>query len=412
MLNYNYEGIPLDYFVLKPHAYSQYPPCQRDYVWKHNMQHKLIDSILRGLPIPPVTLLPTNDEYSGSTYWVVDGQQRLETIRKYINNDFPTAKRFRDEPLIKPIAPGKRYFELDDYHRKKFNEYKMQVCTLGGIDDGNIELVYRRLNYQVQLALPERLYSYHSPARIQGERLQEHPFWITVYCGKSDRKQVYQMALMTMLMELYDTYCNMTTSRLVDMASGANIGKNVPHDLHLKIAKRLTVAEHIYGGSDMRGMTHIIPIYQSVMILENDGCDLQKSPSDCFSNWFNEVRMKSLESRTNHGTEDLFTVLTKVVAQQKFWIEQLPKLQNVPGLVYKDIKRSFDALDRLKALIRQKGKCAICKKPVTTKDDGHHIDAYANGGKTASDNCLLVHSHCHKNLTFPAQMNSIEAQVG
>ena len=165
------------------------------------MQRKLIDSILRGLPIPPLTIIPEEDELFGPIYRIVDGQQRLETIFRYINDEFSTEKKFRDEPLIKPISPGRKYSELEQVYRKKFDNYMLQICIIDGVDPENIELVYRRMNYQKSLKLSERLYSYQSPAKKIAEKLDKHPIWTTVYMGNMDRKQVYQMVLMVILME-------------------------------------------------------------------------------------------------------------------------------------------------------------------------------------------------------------------
>ena len=60
------------------------PEMQREFVWDSEKCSRLIESILLGLPIPPLFLL----EVGNSEYEIVDGYQRLTTLFNYING-FP-----------------------------------------------------------------------------------------------------------------------------------------------------------------------------------------------------------------------------------------------------------------------------------------------------------------------------------
>jgi uncharacterized protein with ParB-like and HNH nuclease domain len=85
---YNYQGMAIHALYAERDAYDTYPSCQRDYVWSRGMQQKLIDSVLRGLPIPPITILPASQHtIMGTRFWVVDGQQRLKTILRFRDAD-------------------------------------------------------------------------------------------------------------------------------------------------------------------------------------------------------------------------------------------------------------------------------------------------------------------------------------
>ena len=58
---------------------------QRDKVWSEEKKSFLIDSILKNYPIPPVFLrLRINKDTGATTYDVIDGKQRLTTIRDFI----------------------------------------------------------------------------------------------------------------------------------------------------------------------------------------------------------------------------------------------------------------------------------------------------------------------------------------
>jgi len=60
------------------------PSFQRGYVWTNSTASKLIESILLNVPIPPC-YLSQNDSFELD---VIDGQQRLESIYRYMNNEF------------------------------------------------------------------------------------------------------------------------------------------------------------------------------------------------------------------------------------------------------------------------------------------------------------------------------------
>jgi len=60
------------------------PTYQRRDRWDNKKRSKLIESILMNIPIPPVYLR----ESDLNQYEVIDGRQRLETIRRFLSNQF------------------------------------------------------------------------------------------------------------------------------------------------------------------------------------------------------------------------------------------------------------------------------------------------------------------------------------
>lgn len=55
------------------------PPYQRNFIWKPKDQSNLIDSILKGFPLPNFFLYKKEDDF----YEMVDGQQRTRTIYRF-----------------------------------------------------------------------------------------------------------------------------------------------------------------------------------------------------------------------------------------------------------------------------------------------------------------------------------------
>jgi uncharacterized protein with ParB-like and HNH nuclease domain len=56
------------------------PPYQRRSVWSPRDRRFFIDTVLNDYPAPPVFLHKTLDDQGRTTYHVVDGKQRLQTI--------------------------------------------------------------------------------------------------------------------------------------------------------------------------------------------------------------------------------------------------------------------------------------------------------------------------------------------
>lgn len=82
------------------------PGYQRRLRWTTKKRSLLIESFLLNIPVPPVFLF----EHDYNEYEVIDGRQRIETIRAFLSNDFPLTsleywpelerKRFNDLPAV------------------------------------------------------------------------------------------------------------------------------------------------------------------------------------------------------------------------------------------------------------------------------------------------------------------------
>jgi len=132
---------------------------QRGSVWTPAARTYLIDSILRGYPIPKIYLRTIVDtKTKRSMREVVDGQQRVQAILAFANDDLvlgPRAEEFA----------GKRYSQLDDEMQRGFLSYAIAVDQLlnAGLDE--VLEVFARLNsYSVSLNAPEKRH-----ARFQGD---------------------------------------------------------------------------------------------------------------------------------------------------------------------------------------------------------------------------------------------------
>ena len=64
------------------------PLFQRNPVWTPKQKSYLIDSILRGYPVPEIYLQTTEDEDGNDRHIVVDGQQRIRACLEFLAGNF------------------------------------------------------------------------------------------------------------------------------------------------------------------------------------------------------------------------------------------------------------------------------------------------------------------------------------
>jgi len=127
------------------------PDFQRRAVWSEKAKSYLIDTILRGRPIPKI-LISQRLEGSRTIRVVVDGQQRLRAITEFVNGDFPIS-RAHNEKLA-----GKRYGGLSADIQDEFLKYELGVDLLFSRAYEDILDIFARINsYTVMLNKQELL---------------------------------------------------------------------------------------------------------------------------------------------------------------------------------------------------------------------------------------------------------------
>ncbi len=157
------------------------PRFQRRSVWSDNARSYLMDTIIRGKPIPKVfirqRLNPTTKQ---SIREVVDGQQRLRTILLYLKDGFQINKKHNADY-------GGLYFsqlnQVDDKIQENILTYEIAVDLLINVSDSEVLDIFSRLNsYAVILNEQERINADHfGPFKKLTEQLGHkfYDFWVT-----------------------------------------------------------------------------------------------------------------------------------------------------------------------------------------------------------------------------------------
>jgi hypothetical protein len=126
------------------------PNFQRGSVWPSHARTYLIDSLLRGYPIPKLLLRTNVDRTTRRTVRdVVDGQQRLRTIFDFVNDKLVLGSKATG-------YQGKKYSDLEPEEQDALLSYKLTCEQLINASDEDVLEVFGRINsYAVPVNEPE-----------------------------------------------------------------------------------------------------------------------------------------------------------------------------------------------------------------------------------------------------------------
>ncbi len=154
------------------------PKFQRRSVWSPRAQSYLMDTIIRGKPIPKIFMRQeVNPKTKKTRREIVDGQQRIRTVLSFVADGFKISKVHNTE------VGGIVYSKLDNGIQKDILSYEFTVDLLQNMEDGDVYDIFARLNtYSVTLNAQELRHSQHfgdfrtSVAKISTEFSR---FWST-----------------------------------------------------------------------------------------------------------------------------------------------------------------------------------------------------------------------------------------
>lgn len=117
------------------------PDYQRGYIWKNDFKDKLIYSIIKRYPTGSISVRSLNIPNSkGAKEEVVDGQQRLTTIKNFVSNEY-TIRSEWSRKIIELIAS----YLGDNFEDSKLDKLKKKLK-----DKGNIRLKFEDLPSIIQ----------------------------------------------------------------------------------------------------------------------------------------------------------------------------------------------------------------------------------------------------------------------
>ncbi|GAA1110346.1 DUF262 domain-containing protein [Nocardiopsis metallicus] len=129
------------------------PPFQRNLVWNTEQQGFLVDSILRGLPVPEVYIQTETSADGSESTIVVDGQQRISACLNFIEGKI----RLGGGEELGDEWRGKTFSELEEGLQRRFRSYELVARKLPSVGDNVLREIFRRLNKTVEAMEPQEL---------------------------------------------------------------------------------------------------------------------------------------------------------------------------------------------------------------------------------------------------------------
>ena len=149
------------------------PGFQRGFVWSLLEQSRFIESLILGLPVPNIFLA---QDRSSKTLNIVDGQQRLKTLQRYLAGDFPISNSkkihedLRSRYFNRQVAKTNRSKILEDADERTLSDSILHSIVIrpdpssDSLDYGQeynnaVIQIFRRLNTSGKALQPQEVRS-------------------------------------------------------------------------------------------------------------------------------------------------------------------------------------------------------------------------------------------------------------
>lgn len=175
------------------------PRFQRRPVWTDKAKSFLMDTILRGKPIPKIFIRQKiNVSTRTSIREVVDGQQRLRTILTFIKDGFVVSTRQN------PTHGGVLFSQLPEDIQGQVLAYEVSVDLLINLPDSEVLDIFSRLNsYAVVLNEQEKINANHfGPFKVLADRIGHKYYEYWTNQGVLTSKQIMRMLEVNLVADL------------------------------------------------------------------------------------------------------------------------------------------------------------------------------------------------------------------
>jgi hypothetical protein len=388
------------------------PKFQREYVWslRPELPSRLIESLLLKIPIPPIYF----GKVPGGSLEVIDGQQRLTTLVRFVRNEFALRKLQRMSSLN-----GKLFKELTKEQQEKILDEPIRTIVIDAA--GNIELryeIFERLN-RGSMALNEqelRNCVYRGPFNDLLAELERDSYWRNVKGGTDPE---WRFKEREMILRFF-AFANRLPQYGGNLKAFLNeyMGQYAPHgDAALKAHATLfrQTMQNVYAvfGPNSARLYEVNPHTNngtwdtkfSITALDIQASALMNRPPAKVQQAAEQIRELFLFTMlTDVEMQDAISRRTGSTVQTKIRFTKFRGLVEpiIDGALVEP--RFFDFQFR-QELWKKSHVCQLCKNEIHSFEDCavDHIMPYSKEGKTVPENAQLAHRGCNarKNAQVP-----------
>lgn len=397
------------------------PGFQRSSVWGEKDRDKLIDSILRNYPLPSIFLHRTNID-GHTTYYVIDGKQRIESILMFTG--LIRGNRFSTSTQIPDQEEGKvERVDWSTLNRRKLQhkilDYKLQTIEVTGDLSDIIDLFVRINSTGKALSGAEKRNAkyFNSPFSRKAWQLAKHYENYFRSFGILSASQIARMKHVELICELMASAYqedvtnkktaidklmernSITGQQLEKVANITKLGLN-----RLKLMFPELKQTRFKQVSDFYSLAVLIQRFErdKLILTDRKRNKLAQDLLKIFSNGVDQVSLLQKKAKGVGPGQTLFREYLLTVREATDEINHRRKREQILRSLLeslfqkKDSARSFSSEQR--RIIWNTSdvkKCGICRKTLKWEDFTiDHINPHSKGGRTEIENAgLLCRQH-------------------
>lgn len=375
------------------------PDYQRDYVYNDKQASKLVESVLLGIPIPTIYLCQEED----NSYSVIDGQQRITSLVKYLKNEFALSGLKELNELN-----GKYYKDLPKEVKTKLRTSSLSTISLLKKSSYLKYEIFARLNQGAVKLNPQELRNciYRgSFNNMLDDIAASNPHLHNLFHDDNNRKSYQERILRFFALRNYQDY---QSSMLKTMNSFMERHQNDGED-EIKAAKNkfnstIDIIKQVLGNTAFMAFDRNKgTIYEKFSGSVYDSIIIPFSFFDKHSLIANADKIREAILKVKREDETYRDDTYAATGSKTRVIRRIEKIYSLISEITGDKstnseRRLFTEEEKRMLFESSDKKCAICGNLILSLDDCEidHIVPFAKGGKTELSNAQIVHRICNR----------------
>ena len=296
---------------------------QRSFVWKNtskdNRMSMLIDSMMRGLPVPPMYCNCIFADVKSKIYDFLDGKQRVTTIVKFLKDEFPLVNipTFEDEEGNEQDFNGLVYSQLPEEVQDTIKTYSLTVYYYENMDQEDAEEMFRRLNNGKSLTAIE-LTRANAASGDKIRRMASHDLFDLALSEKSLASYANEDVVIKTWVLLYSNKKSFETKYIRPVMKESVITEDQMEEINNIFDEFLSVCKDLQKNKPkiakkILGKNHMISIMPIMQKAVRDNIDLKVVKEWIVDFFGTETRDISVNSRYNEFAKGRIAVTEEAV---------------------------------------------------------------------------------------------------
>jgi hypothetical protein len=411
------------------------PEYQRGAVWSLTHKRKLIDSVLRGYPLPLIYLHHIKKTVAGmqrEDLEIIDGQQRITALYEFAEGSFSLFDPVKDDKQAKFPAFIKRqpcpwagmlFSALAEDLQNQFLDTSLPIAKIETTEANEVRDLFVRLQSGLPLNAQETRDAWPGQytefvlavggkpelARYPGHAFFQGPMGLN---PRTDRGKTRQFAAQISM--LFLSHRERGSSMFPDInAPGINdfYFSNIDFERTCADAKRFIeilnkLSDLIGNGKRPKLKAH--DAMHLILLVDSLWDDYTRSWERALPAALDRFLegLASAKAKKDAENPDEFWIRygqwtrvnsdrgERIAHRHAFYMEKM--LEYLGPLQLKDPQRVFGELEREILFFKYHKLCAVCQAQIPWNEaQVHHVIEHSQGGQTLLTNAALVHKACH-----------------